>query len=428
MSLTFSYIYELIFYNKGVNRIMAVSKVAQLDLDNRFERQIEVGVGSGTAPLKVASTTVVPNFNADLLDGKHASSFALASHGTHVSYGSSTSGMTWGSTLHHGSSSTLARSDHRHSLPALPNGTTGAKGIVQLTTSTTSTSTALAATASAVKAAMDRANQAFQSASDGKTHIVNAIKAKGVSASTSDSFSTLASKIGQLGPAGFAEPVVFTSTGTWTVPAGVTTVYVTMCGGGTGGNGGNGSHTFAGAGSKFFINKPVAVTPGERINVTVGAGGGGGNGDGSAPTRGTASVFKGLNSDNGDKTPKDNTSYNTYDGWGGERGGCGRYHEGPGDGGGMGSLGGGGGEGGEGDPKGRDFPGFPGGAGINHAKPNHSFGSGESGSDGDYYDGGRGGAGAFGAGGGKGGRGDVSNGGSHGRGGSGGKGIVIIIY
>lgn len=43
---------------------------------------------------------------------------------------------------------------------------TSAKGHVQLSTSTTSTSTALAATSSAVKAAMDKANEAFQSASE----------------------------------------------------------------------------------------------------------------------------------------------------------------------------------------------------------------------------------------------------------------------
>jgi hypothetical protein len=35
---------------------------------------------TGTAPLTVASTTAVTNLNADLLDGNHASAFALASH------------------------------------------------------------------------------------------------------------------------------------------------------------------------------------------------------------------------------------------------------------------------------------------------------------------------------------------------------------
>ncbi|QVY63859.1 tail fiber protein [Cytobacillus gottheilii] len=49
------------------------------------------------------------------------------------------------------------------------------KGHVQLSSSVTSTSTSLAATPSAVKAAMDRANEAFQSASNGKTLVGNAI-------------------------------------------------------------------------------------------------------------------------------------------------------------------------------------------------------------------------------------------------------------
>ena len=41
--------------------------------------QIEEKVPQGTSPLIVDSTTVVSNLNADLLDGKHASDFKLAS-------------------------------------------------------------------------------------------------------------------------------------------------------------------------------------------------------------------------------------------------------------------------------------------------------------------------------------------------------------
>src|SRR5690606_21250337 len=41
-------------------------------------------------------------------------------------------------------------------------------------------------------------NEAFQSASDGKTAVANAITAKGVTASPSDTFPTLATKIGQI--------------------------------------------------------------------------------------------------------------------------------------------------------------------------------------------------------------------------------------
>jgi phage-related tail fiber protein len=65
-------------------------------------------------------------FDADLLDGKHGSEYANASHS--------------------------------HGANDLPSASTSAKGIVQLSTSTSSTSTSLAATPSAVKAAYDLAN------------------------------------------------------------------------------------------------------------------------------------------------------------------------------------------------------------------------------------------------------------------------------
>ncbi len=76
--------------------------------------------------------------------------------------------------------------------------TTSAKGHVQLSDSVTSTSTTLAATANAVKKAYDRANEAFQSASDGKNLIATAITGKGIPASGSDTFSQLANKIKQI--------------------------------------------------------------------------------------------------------------------------------------------------------------------------------------------------------------------------------------
>ena len=64
--------------------------------------------------------------DADMLDGKHGSAYANASHS--------------------------------HSASDLPSASTSAKGIVQLSASTSSTSTSLAATPSAVKAAYDLAN------------------------------------------------------------------------------------------------------------------------------------------------------------------------------------------------------------------------------------------------------------------------------
>jgi hypothetical protein len=42
--------------------------------------QLKSTIATGTAPLTVASTTVVSNLSADMVDGKHASDFALASH------------------------------------------------------------------------------------------------------------------------------------------------------------------------------------------------------------------------------------------------------------------------------------------------------------------------------------------------------------
>lgn len=77
----------------------------------------------------------------------------------------------------------------------IPDSSTTTKGIVQLNNTTTSTSTTQAATAAAVKAAMDKAEEAFQSASNGKTAIATAITGKGVSASSSDTFNQLATKI-----------------------------------------------------------------------------------------------------------------------------------------------------------------------------------------------------------------------------------------
>lgn len=72
------------------------------------------------------------------------------------------------------------------------------KGHVQLYNGTDSTSTSLAATANAVNAAMEKANQAFQFANDGKATIASAITNKGVTASPADTFALLASKVGQI--------------------------------------------------------------------------------------------------------------------------------------------------------------------------------------------------------------------------------------
>ena len=96
---------------------------------------------------------------------------------------------------------------------------------------------------------------------------------------------------------------VFTSSGTFTVPSGVTAVKVSLCGGGGNGNAGNACSTGgAGNGAGVAIKYITGLTPGSTVTVTVGnAGGtssfgaycsatGGGNGSiGGAATGGTAS-------------------------------------------------------------------------------------------------------------------------------------------
>jgi hypothetical protein len=68
------------------------------------------------------------------------------------------------------------------------NASTLAKGHVQLSDSVSSTSISLAATANAVKKAYDKAKEAFQSASDGKTGIASVI---GSPATSGDTFSMM---------------------------------------------------------------------------------------------------------------------------------------------------------------------------------------------------------------------------------------------
>jgi len=93
---------------------------------------------------------------------------------------------------------------------------------------------------------------------------------------------------------GTASLQAFPAPGTsiWVAPAGVTMVFLTMCGGGGGGGGGTGVNLAfqgpvgggGGAGGEVFINKPIAVTGGSSYTITVGAAGSGG-----APrTNGTA--------------------------------------------------------------------------------------------------------------------------------------------
>jgi hypothetical protein len=119
------------------------------------------------------------------------------------------------------------------------------------------------------------------------------------SASTGLTWSTLAS--------GYSTYQVFTSSTTWTVPAGITKCAVYAIGGGSGGGGGAvsglgnaASGGGGGAGGAYGIDPFYTVTPGASITVTVGAGGAGGallsqtsatDSSGNAPTAGNDSSF-----------------------------------------------------------------------------------------------------------------------------------------
>ncbi|EAM3154692.1 phage tail protein, partial [Salmonella enterica] len=141
---------------------------------------------------------------------------------------------------------------HTHAwgqITGAPDGTLTQKGIVKLNNATDSTSTTEAATPSAVKAAYDKASAAA--------------------------------------PANHSHYQFFTANGTFTVPDGVTQVFVEMLGGG--GGGGGGGHTsntdgllYCSGGNAGKSGEPeIAIVPviaGNNYPVTVGAGGASGAG------------------------------------------------------------------------------------------------------------------------------------------------------
>ena len=120
----------------------------------------------------------------------------------------------------------------------------------------------------------------------------------------------------------------FTSTpggGTWTVPAGVTTVDAIVVAGGGGGAGAGGG---GGGGGGVLAHTTFAVTPAASVTVTVGAGGAGSNSTSGTDSYGTVG---------------DNSVFSTLTAFGGGRGGA---YEITGGGGGTGGNGGSGGGGG----------------------------------------------------------------------------------
>ncbi|MBH0368753.1 tail fiber protein [Salmonella enterica] len=197
-----------------------------------------------------------------------------------------------------------APANHTHvwnQIIGVPDGTLTQKGIVKLNSATDSTSTTEAATPSAVKTAMDKANAA---APANHTHAWNQITGvpdgtltqKGIvklnnatdSTSTTEAATPSAvkaayDKASAAAPANHSHYQFFTANGTFTVPDGVTQVFVEMLGGGGGGGGGavtDGGFAGASGGSGGTCGSTnisiVPVTPGGKYAVIVGAGGVGG--------------------------------------------------------------------------------------------------------------------------------------------------------
>jgi hypothetical protein len=103
------------------------------------------------------------------------------------------------------------------------------------------------------------------------------------------------------GGGGFSNLVVFQTSGSWTVPSGVTKCKVTVIGGG----GGSGNSTGnAGGGAGGCAIKICTVTPGAAITVTIGAGGTFGSADGT--TAGGTSSFGAFCSATGGIRPQSN--------------------------------------------------------------------------------------------------------------------------
>lgn len=71
---------------------------------------------------------------------------------------------------------------------------------------------------------------------------------------------------------------IFTSTSSWTVPAGVASAQVILVGAGGGGGGGSRDTAGGGGGGGAVVVKNLTVTPGTTYTVTIGAGGQGGQG------------------------------------------------------------------------------------------------------------------------------------------------------
>ena len=99
-------------------------------------------------------------------------------------------------------------------------------------------------------------------------------------------------KLGDLKP-GFGSGIaVFTSSGTFTVPAGVKQVQAEAWGGGAGSPASSATNaTEGGAGGGYACKRVTGLTPGQQIEVVVGIGGQAGTVSGQTATAGGASAF-----------------------------------------------------------------------------------------------------------------------------------------
>ena len=196
-------------------------------------------VTTGTAPLIVASTTKVTNLNADLLDGQTDTYYTNASN--------------------------------------LASGTVAiARGGTGLSSISAANRVLLSTDGSAFTTGrVDLATTQIQ----GNLPVGNLNSGTGA---TSTSF--------WRGDAIWSRAVVnelFTSSGTFTAPSGVTKVYLSMIAGGGGGGSGTADSGGGGAAGQCVLNYPYTVIAGNNYTVTIGAGGGIG-------TTGGASVFDTL--------------------------------------------------------------------------------------------------------------------------------------
>lgn len=84
---------------------------------------------------------------------------------------------------------------------------------------------------------------------------------------------------------------VFNSSGTWTVPSGITTAYIILIGGGGGGGGHQGTSGAGGGGGAgaYALAFITGITPGSNVSITVGSGGNGGGINGGGGNGGTSS-------------------------------------------------------------------------------------------------------------------------------------------